>query len=93
MPFLNHDHKPIIKHPYGHPVDVIAAFNPIGDIIPRYIRIEDDTCEKFNFKIDKVNAIKDHYMVKTFYCSYFAYGYQNDIVLIFDIIQCLWVIG
>jgi hypothetical protein len=32
-------------------------------------------------------------MVKIFYCSYVDNGYKNDIVLSFDIVNCLWVIG
>lgn len=93
MPFLNPDRKPTIRHPQGHPVAVIAAFNTIGDLIPRYFCVEDDNCELFKYKIDAIKAIKDKYMVKTFYCCYVAYGYRNDIVLCFDITGCRWVIG
>ena len=37
MPFLNSnpDRKPTLRHPQGHPVAVIAAFNTLGDLIPR----------------------------------------------------------
>jgi hypothetical protein len=93
MPFLKPDHSPIIRHPQGHPVSVIAAFNTVGDLRPRYFCVEDDNCELFKYKIASIKAIKDQHMVKIFYCSYVDNGYKNDIVLSFDIVNCLWVIG
>lgn len=93
MPFLTPDRRPTIQHPQGHPVSVIVAFNTIGDFIPRYFCVEDDTSELFKFKIDIVKSIKDNHMAKIFYCAYNAYGYQNDIALFFDITGCRWVIG
>jgi hypothetical protein len=32
-------------------------------------------------------------MVKTFYSTYFAFVYRNDLVLCFDVIYTKWVIG
>lgn len=93
MPFLNPDRKPIIKHPSGHPVAVIAAFNVLGELVPRYFCIEDDNYELFKYKVSSIKAIKDKYMVRTFYCTYDAYGYRNDIVLCFDVTGSRWVIG
>ncbi|MDF2609068.1 MAG: hypothetical protein K0R92_542 [Lachnospiraceae bacterium] len=93
MPFLNHDHKPIIRHPQGHPVSVIVAFNTVGDLIPRYFCVEDDNCELFKYKIDAIKAIKDKPGVKIFECVYIAYGFKNTITLCFDIINTIWVIG
>ncbi|MDF2906821.1 MAG: hypothetical protein K0R34_2142 [Herbinix sp.] len=93
MPFLKPDHSPTIRYPQGHPVAVIAAFNTIGDLIPRYFCVEDDNSEIFKFKVDTIKAIKDKHMVKTFYCTYLAYGYRNDIVLCFDVINTKWVMG
>jgi hypothetical protein len=93
MPFLKPDHSPLIKHPSGHPVDVIAVFNTIGDLVPRYFCVEDDNSEIFKYKISAVKAIKDQHMVKKFYCSFDSNGYRNDIVLCFDVIKHLWVIG
>jgi hypothetical protein len=93
MPFLKPDHSPIIRHPQGHPVAVLAAFNTVGDLIPRYFCVEDDNCELFKFKVDAINAIKDQHMVKIFHCTYTAYGLRNSIVLCFDVLNCKWVIG
>lgn len=93
MPFLQPDSRPSIKHPTGHPVAVIAAFNVLGDLVPRYFCVEDDNCKIFKYQVSAVKAIKDKYMVKIFYCAYDAYGYRNDIVLCFDVIKCRWVIG
>ena len=93
MPFLRHEHKPTIKRPSGHQVAVIAAFNTLGDLIPRYFRIEDDKYEIFEYKVSAVIAIKDKYMVKIFYCSFDSNGLRDNITLCFDIVNCLWVIG
>jgi hypothetical protein len=93
MPFLNHDRKPIIKHPIGHPVAVIVAFNTIGDLIPRYFCVEDDTSELFKYKINAIKAIKDKPMIKIYECAYVVNGYCNSVTLCFDIAKCLWVIG
>lgn len=94
MPFLNSDRKPQIRHPKGHPVAVRAAFNTVGQFIPRSFCIADDTEELFRYKISAIKAIKDDkFMVKVFYCTYDAYGFRNDIVLQYDIIKHIWVIG
>lgn len=93
MPFLKPDHTPTIRHPQGHPVAVIAAFNVLGELVPRYFCIEDDYSELFKYQVSAVKATKDKYMVKEFYCTYDAYGYRNDIVLCFDVTGCRWAIG
>ncbi len=93
MPFLQPDHRPSIKHPAGHPVAVIAAFNTLGDLIPRYFCVEDDNCEIFKYKVSAVKAIKEKYMVKIFYCAFDAYSLRNNITLCFDVVSCRWVIG
>lgn len=93
MPFLKPDHSPLIKHPQGHPVSVIASFNTIGDFIPRYFSVEDDNCEIFKFQISAIKSIKDQHMVKIFYCSYEAHGCLNYVSLCFDIMEHRWSIG
>lgn len=93
MPFLNPDRKPIVRHPQGHPIAVIAVFNTIGDLVPRYFCIEDDNEELFKYRIHAVKTIKEKYMVKIFYCSYVAYGLCNDIVINFDVAKHTWVVG
>lgn len=93
MIFANSERKPTIRHPQGHPVAVIAAFNTLGELIPRYICIEDDYSELFKYQISSIKTIKDKYMVKIFYCTYDANGIRNDIMLNYDINNCRWVIG
>lgn len=93
MPFLTPDRKPHIRHPQGHPVAVRVAFNVVGDFVPRSICIEDDYSELFKYRIAAIKNIKDKYMIREFLCSYDAYGYRNDIMLIFDVVKCQWVIG
>ena len=92
MPFLQPDHKPIIQHPSGKDVEVLVSFNPDGDFIPLYFRVEDDYEERFTFKIDAIRSIKDQHGVKVFECVYLAYGQRNVILLIFDITGCHWLI-
>jgi hypothetical protein len=93
MPFLNHDRRPSIRHPQGHPVAVRATFNVLGDLRPRSFYFEDDNQEAFRYKVAAIKNIKDGYMTKEFICCYDAYGLRNDIVLCFDIVNCRWVIG
>lgn len=93
MPFLKPDRTPTIHHPQGHPVAVIAAFNVLGELIPRYFCIEDDYQELFKYKVSSIRTTKDRHMVKEFYCTYDSNGYRNDLVLIFDIMRCQWKMG
>lgn len=93
MPFLNPDHKPKIKHPQGYPVAVIAVFNTVGDLIPRYFCICDDNEERFTFKLFAIVSTKEKLGVITFECVYLAYGYRNFITISFDVNHHLWIIG
>lgn len=94
MPFLNSSHKPILRQPKGHPIAVRASFNSIGEFIPRSFCIEDDTQELFKYKVSSVKVIKDDkFYSKTFYCTFDAYGYRNDIVLHFDTHKHFWMMG
>lgn len=93
MPFLNPERKPTIHHPQGHRVAVIAAFNILGDMIPRYFCVEDDYSERFKYQISSVKHVKNQYMVINFYCTYDAYGHRNDIILNYDVSKCIWAIG
>ncbi len=94
MPFLNPNRKPAIRHPQGHPVAVRAAFNTLGEFIPRSFCIEDDTQELFKFKVSSIRTIKsDKFLVKTFYCTFDAYGFRNDIILTYDANKHCWVMG
>lgn len=93
MPFLNQDRKPIIHHPEGYPLEVIATFKPDGDFIPLYFRLEDDMQERFTYKIGAIQSIKDKHDIKVFHCIYITHGFRNLVTLVFDIAQCRWVIG
>jgi hypothetical protein len=93
MPFLKPDHKPLIQHPSGHPVDVIVSYKATGEFIPLYFQVEDDMQELFKFQISAIKSIKDKYMVKVYECSFDAFGQHNTILLCFDITRCLWSIG
>ncbi len=93
MPFLNPERKPTIRHPHGLPIAVIAAFNVLGEVIPRYFCIEDDNQELFKYKVSAVKSIKDRFMIKEYYCTYDAYGFQYEIILSFDVSRCRWLVA
>lgn len=93
MPFLNPDHKPQIKHPQGKTIDVDATFNPTGNVRIDYFRIEDDTQERFTFKLSTSYLRHERNYIMTFDCAYEAYDLKNYIVLLFDIIQHRWTVG
>ncbi len=93
MVFQNTKLKPVIRHPQGHPVAVVAAFNTVGDFVPRYFRIEDDNSELFKYQISSIKAVKDRHLVKTFYCTCDVNDQRNDVVLICDITKHQWVLG
>jgi hypothetical protein len=93
MPFLQPDHRPSIKHPSGHPVEVITTHKGSGDLKPMYFRIEDDRQERFTFMLSNAIRRRDENYIMTFECAYDAYGLRNSIVLIFDVTRRLWSVG
>jgi hypothetical protein len=93
MPFLQPDHRPSIKHPQGHPVEVIASYKPSGELKPMYFRIEDDRQERFTFMLSYAHLRKAFNYIETYACEYEAYGRRNSIVLLFDVTQCRWTVG
>lgn len=93
MPFLQPDHRPSIKHPAGHPVEVIISYKPTGELKPLYFRIEDDRQERFTFMLSKAFLRKEENYIMTYECSYDAYGFKNSIVLVFDVTRCQWKVG
>jgi hypothetical protein len=93
MPFLQPDHRPLIKHPAGHPIDVITTTNPEGKMRVDYFRIVDDRCERFTYKIYSSFMRKEENYIMTFDCAYDAYGIRNSIVFIFDVTRRQWSVG
>lgn len=93
MPFFNPDHSPIIRHPQGRSVEVIASHKKTGELIPQYFRVEDDYQERFTFQLSAIASIKEAPGVLIFDCIYQTYSRKNVIVLKFDINNHLWVIG
>jgi hypothetical protein len=93
MPFLQPDHRPSIKHPAGHPVEVIATTNTEGKMRVDFFRIEDDRYEKFTFKVKSSYMRKESNYIMTFECSYDAYGLRNNIVLVYDVTRRQWKVG
>lgn len=93
MPFLQPDHRPQIKHPAGHPIEVITSHKPTGELKPLYFRIEDDRQERFTFMLSKAFLRKNDNFIMTYECIYNAYGLINNVVLMFDVTRCQWSIG
>ena len=54
-------------------IDANATFNPVGDIKPVYVRLEDENHELHTYKIQSINQIKDEkysgICSRLFYCS------------------------
>lgn len=40
-------------------IDANATFNPLGEIKPRYVRIEDETHQLHTYKIEHINYAKE----------------------------------
>jgi hypothetical protein len=93
MPFLQPDHRPSIKHPAGHPVEVITTHKASRELKPLYFRIEDDRQERFTFMLSKAFLRKEENYIMTFECAYDAYGIRNSIALLFDVTRCQWTVG
>jgi hypothetical protein len=93
MPFFQPDRKPSIQHPTGHAVEVITSHKPTGEIKILYFRIEDDRQERFTFQVSNSHLRKSHDYIETYDCTYEAYGKRNSIVLVFDVIRMLWMVG
>ena len=47
-----------MQHPVKYPVDIIAAFNPVGQIKPLYLRVENEEHELITLTIHKVLSHK-----------------------------------
>jgi len=93
MPFLQPDHKPIINHPSGHPVEVIVSFKPNGAIKPLYFRLEDDLEERFTYQLSYAHLLKAYNFIETYDCEYIAYDRKNVIVLVYDVKLHRWTVG
>ena len=54
-------------------IDATAAFNPVGDIKPIYVRLEDENHELHTYKIHSIKQIKDEkysgIASRLFYCT------------------------
>ncbi len=93
MIFLNPERSPMIRHPQGRKVDVIASHKKTGELIPLYFRVEDDYEERFTFELSAISSVKEKPGVKIFQCIYLAHNRKNVITLNFDITNHLWCIG
>jgi len=80
--------------PSGTPVEVIASFKKNGDFIPLYFRVTDEQSqERFTYKIDSISSIKDMYGVRIFKCFFINNNYKLSIELHFDKTNYRWVVG
>lgn len=84
--------KQSCHHPFGHPIEANVSFKANGDFIPLSFRIEMNSIREI-YKIRAINSIKDQGNVKSFECTYEAYGRVLAAILKFDIENHLWVIG
>lgn len=93
MPFFNPDRRPQIKHPQGHPVEVIASHKGSGELKPLYFRIEDDRQERFTYMLSRAFMRKEYDYIMTFECTYDVHGLRNSIVLVYDVTRSMRTVG
>jgi hypothetical protein len=77
-------------------VDVIAAFNPLGEIKPIYIRLEDEYHKLISYKLDVKYVKEEKYSgIRSilFSCSYIKYDDTvEDITIRFYMESHKWII-
>jgi len=78
--------------PTGIPVNVIASFKPSGEFIPIYFQVNDDNGERFSFKINSVDSIKDKAGLKIFICSFIANEEKHTVALQYEIETARWLL-
>lgn len=76
----------------GTPVNVIASFKQTGDFIPIYFQINDENEERFSYKINSVNFIKDKPGMRIFVCSFISNAKKYTITLLYDIKNARWLL-
>lgn len=76
----------------GYPVCVIATFNPAGDFKPVSFGVEFDGF-RYRYKIKSAFVVKDDEGEITFECVYVDLGRVKVMRLVFNVIECRWVVG
>ena len=85
--------KPVTDFTKLKTVSVIANFNTEGKFIPVYFRtIHPDQSEK-TIKIDAVKFTRDKGNCISFYCLFNNHGRQQEVILTFYVMECIWTIN
>jgi hypothetical protein len=88
---LTYKHNP--NNYLNHPVAVIANFSNDGRFIPVYFRFVADDSLEFTYKINAIKSIKDKHDSISFCCAYTNEGHQYQVILTFQISECLWILN
>ena len=84
--------KPVIDFDKLNTVSVIVNFNVGGKIKPEYFRyINSDESEQ-TIKIDTVKFTRDKGERISFCCMFTNHGRQQEVILTFYVIECIWII-
>ncbi len=77
-------------------IDVNATFNPVGDIKPVYVRLEDENHELHTYKIQSINQTKDEKYsginARVFYCSILESEIAKEIVIRYHFQSHKWTL-
>ena len=77
-------------------VDVNASFNPIGDIKPLYVRLEDENHELHTYRIENVNSTKEEkysgIQSRIFHCNISIEGCKKEITLRYYYVSHKWAL-
>lgn len=77
-------------------IDVNATFNPVGDMKPIYVRLEDENHEVHTYKIYSINQIKDEKFsgisARVFYCSIVVNDNVRDIIIRYHFQSHKWAL-
>lgn len=91
MPYFNHDNEIRIS-PTGKPVDVIAVFNPLGEMKPVTIRLKDESDNYIKMDVTCVRYTKDliQNTGRSFRCCYMVDNIQKECTVTFYYNLCRW---
>lgn len=74
-------------------VSVIANFNTEGKFIPVYFKYINPDKSEQTIKIDTVKFTRDKGDYISFCCLFTNHSRQQEVVLTFYVMECIWIIG
>lgn len=93
MPYKNPDHIPQLQNPHGTKLDVNVTFDADGKLHIYYIRFEDDTHERFVYKINTTRLYQSTFRIETYDCTYVARNCVHHLAVVFNASEHKWFLG